>query len=113
MRSRRRSPTSWPTARPPTCRVGISRGWTDVQPRNALRGVTRVLEVVDLRTARLRIEIFDVAAVIYLLRKVVWWVPGFTVDGYRRRLRELHEQIQREGPFVAHSTRHLIEARRR
>ncbi|KNA93444.1 methyltransferase domain-containing protein [Gordonia sp. w5E2] len=70
-------------------------------------------EVVDLRTARLRIEIFDVAAVIYLLRKVVWWVPGFTVDGYRGRLRELHEQIQREGPFVAHSTRHLIEARRR
>ncbi len=50
------------------------------------------LEVVDLRTARLRIEIHDVAAVVYLLRKVIWWVPGFSV--------------------VAHSTRHLIEARR-
>ena len=70
------------------------------------------LEVVDLRTARLRIEIYDVAAVVYLLRKVVWWVPGFTVDAYRDRLRELHELIRARGPFVAHSTRHLIEARK-
>lgn len=70
------------------------------------------LEVVDLRTATLRIEIFDVAAVVYLLRKVIWWVPGFTVEKYRDRLRELHDLIQREGTFVAHSSRHLIEARR-
>lgn len=57
--------------------------------------------------------IHDVSAVVYLLRKVVWWVPGFTVAAFRDRLRELHDLIQREGPFVAHSTRHLIEARRR
>ncbi|GAC80863.1 hypothetical protein GM1_023_00220 [Gordonia malaquae NBRC 108250] len=70
------------------------------------------LEVVDLRTASLRIEINDVAAVVYLLRKVVWWVPGFTVEKYRDRLLDMHQQIERSGPFVAHSTRHLIEARR-
>ncbi|GAA0037364.1 class I SAM-dependent methyltransferase [Brevibacterium casei] len=70
------------------------------------------LKVVDLRTVDLRIEIHDVAAVVYLLRKVVWWVPGFTVEGYRDRLRELHERIASDGPFVAHSTRNLIEARR-
>ncbi|WP_027004863.1 class I SAM-dependent methyltransferase [Conexibacter woesei] len=71
------------------------------------------LEIVDLRTARLRIEIHDVAAVVYLLRKVIWWVPGFTVERHRDRLRALHDRIQADGPFVAHSTRHLIEARRR
>ena len=70
------------------------------------------LEIVNLQTARLRIEIHDVAAVVYLLRKVIWWVPGFTVEKYRDRLRDLHELIESEGPFVAHSTRHLIEARR-
>lgn len=70
------------------------------------------LEVVDVRTARLRIEVFDVAAAVFLLRKVVWWVPGFTVEGYRDRLRDLHELILREGRFVAHSTRHLVEARK-
>ncbi|MGN7977117.1 methyltransferase domain-containing protein [Microbacterium sp. 22195] len=70
------------------------------------------LEIVDLRTARLRIEIRDVGAVVYLLRKLVWWVPGFTVDAYRDRLRDLHEQILRDGVFEDHSSRHLIEARR-
>lgn len=70
------------------------------------------LEVVDLRKARLRIEIHDVAAVVYLLRKLVWWVPDFTVERYREQLEELHEKIEREGPFIAHSSRHLIEARR-
>jgi hypothetical protein len=70
------------------------------------------LQVVDVRTARLRIELFDVGAAVYLLRKVVWWVPDFTVERYRDRLRELHHHIERHGRFIAHSTRHLIEARR-
>ena len=39
-------------------------------------------------------------------------MPGFTVEKYRDRLRDLHELIQAEGPFIAHSTRHLIEARK-
>lgn len=68
------------------------------------------LEIVDLQTARLRIEIYDVAAVVYLLKKVIWWVPGFTVDKYRDRLRDIHNVIQRDRAFIAHSTRHLIEA---
>ncbi|MFE3444139.1 class I SAM-dependent methyltransferase [Nocardia sp. NPDC059180] len=70
------------------------------------------LNVVDLRAERLRMEFFDIGAVIYFLRKVIWMVPGFTVDGYRDRLRELHEKIEDEGPFVAHSSRFLIEARK-
>ncbi|MCO5226144.1 MAG: class I SAM-dependent methyltransferase [Thermomicrobiales bacterium] len=70
------------------------------------------LEIIDLQTARLRIEIYDVAAVVYLLRKLIWWVPGFTVEQHRDRLRDLHDQIQRDGVFIAHSSRHLIEARR-
>jgi SAM-dependent methyltransferase len=67
------------------------------------------LEVVDLRSASLRVEFYDVGAVVWFLRKVIWMVPGFTVDAYRARLRELHERIEADGPFVAHSTRFLIE----
>ena len=69
-------------------------------------------DLVDVRTARTRIEIFDIAAVVYLLRKVIWWVPGFTVDQYRDRLRELDAVIRRDGVFVAHSSRHLLELRK-
>lgn len=71
------------------------------------------LQIVNLQTAKLRIEIHDVAAAVYLLRKVIWWVPGFTVEKYRDRLRDLHDLIGQDGPFIAHSTRHLIEARLR
>lgn len=70
------------------------------------------LEVLDLRTERLRVEFFDIGAVVYFLRKVIWTVPGFTVDGYLERLRELHERLA-DGPFIAYSSRFLIEARKR
>jgi SAM-dependent methyltransferase len=82
-------------------------------PDHARRDATAAgLEVVDLRTARLRIEFHDVGAVVWFLRKVIWMVPGFTVAAYRDRLRALHELIEAEGPFVAHSARYLIEARK-
>ncbi|MER6467471.1 class I SAM-dependent methyltransferase [Streptomyces collinus] len=70
------------------------------------------LRVVDLRAERLRMEFRDIAAVVHFLRKVVWMVPGFTVEAYGPRLRALHERIEREGPFVAHSARHLLDVRK-
>ncbi|MEV5593916.1 class I SAM-dependent methyltransferase [Streptomyces sp. NPDC052496] len=70
------------------------------------------LEIADLRSESLRTEFRDIGAVVYFLRKVIWMVPGFTVDRYRDRLRELDAKIRAEGPFVAHSTRFLIEARK-
>lgn len=71
------------------------------------------LDVVDLRFESLRIEFFDIGAVVYFLRKVIWMVPGFTVAQYRDRLRELYDRIEADGPFVAHSTRFLIDACKR
>jgi SAM-dependent methyltransferase len=70
------------------------------------------LAVVDLRSRALRMVFHDVAAVAVFLRKVIWIVPGFTVARYRDRLAALHRQIQERGPFVAHSQRFLIEARK-
>ncbi len=70
------------------------------------------LEIVELREERSRIEFYDIAAVVYFLRKVVWTVPGFTVAAYRERLRDIHDIIQRNGSFVSHSSRILLEARR-
>ncbi|MEU3777665.1 hypothetical protein AB0F11_31605 [Streptomyces sp. NPDC032472] len=69
------------------------------------------LEVVDLRSERLRTEFHDIGAVICFLRKAIWVVPGHTVKQYRDRLAERHERIERDGPFVAHTARLLIEAR--
>ncbi|GGU82160.1 methyltransferase type 11 [Streptomyces filipinensis] len=70
------------------------------------------LEVAGLRAERLRMEFHDIAAVVHFLRKVVWMVPGFTVEGYERQLRALHERIEKQGPFVAYSSRHLFDVRK-
>jgi SAM-dependent methyltransferase len=84
--------------------------------RSAQRAVDQAknagLHVVDLRQESLRTVFNDVGAVVYFLRKVYWTVPGFTVDEYRDRLSSLHEKIERDGPFVAHAQRFLIEARK-
>ena len=90
------------------------------QPVSGARSASRAraqaeaagLVVTDLRGQALRTVFNDVGAVVYFLRKVLWTVPGFTVAGYRDQLRPLHEQIQSEGPFVAHAQRFLIEARK-
>lgn len=89
------------------------RGHSPREPELARAEAERAgLEIVDSRTAELRMEFFDVGAMVYFLRKVIWFVPDFTVEKYRDRLRTLHERIQADGPFVACSRRFLIEARR-
>lgn len=70
------------------------------------------LVVESVRTARCRMEFHDIGAVVWTLRKCVWWVPDFDVASYDARLRQLDGQLRSGEPFVAHSTRHLIEARR-
>jgi SAM-dependent methyltransferase len=90
------------------------------QPASQARDAKRVaaeaeaagLVVTDLREQTLRVEFNDVGAVVYFLRKVLWTVPGFTVEAYRAPLARMHEQIQARGPFVSHARRFLIEARK-
>ncbi len=87
--------------------------WAELHPDiQSAQAHSAGLQVVDLRMERLRAEFFDIGAVIYFLRKVIWTVPDFTVDRYRERLRDLHERIARDGPFVASACRVLVEARK-
>lgn len=70
------------------------------------------LVVNELRTAQCRMEFHDVGAVVWILRKCVWWIPDFTVENYRSKLAELDRQMRDGDPFIAHSSRHLIGAQR-
>jgi SAM-dependent methyltransferase len=102
--------------------AGTNRELTDFvmgpQPVNRRRGAAQAragaeaagLDVRELRACALRVEFFDVAAVVYFLRKVPWTVPGFTPEAYRDRLRALHEVIERDGMFVSTAQRLLVEA---
>jgi hypothetical protein len=60
----------------------------------------------------LRVEFYDVGAVVHFLRKVPWTVPGFTVDGYADQLARMHRHIRGRGSFVSHAQRFLIGARK-
>ncbi len=86
------------------------------QARSPRRAVAQAeaagLVVTDLREQALRTVFNDVGAVVYFLRKVLWTVPGFSVEAYHGQLRRMHDQIQAGGPFVAHAQRFLIEARK-
>ncbi len=68
------------------------------------------LKIMQCRNERLHLEFFDVGAMVFFLRKVIWTVPGFAVERYRDRLRDLHEQIERDGVFRSTMSRTLLEA---
>ncbi|BCJ62959.1 methyltransferase type 11 [Micromonospora endophytica] len=88
---------------PPPARRHPARAVADAQAAG--------LTVVDLREATLRTVFHDIGAVVWFLRKVVWTVPGFTVQAHLPALARLHDRIRAEGSFVAHARRFLIEAR--
>lgn len=70
------------------------------------------LEVVDCRNERLALQFFDVGAVVYFLRKVIWTVPDFSVNRYQTKLRDMHELIERDGVFRSTMSRTLFELRK-
>jgi SAM-dependent methyltransferase len=102
--------------------AGSNRELTDflmgTQPVSGRRSPERAVEearaaglwVLDLRSASLRVEFFDVGAVVYFLRLVVWTVPDFSLSRYGERLFDLHRLIEREGSFICHARRFLVEA---
>lgn len=103
--------------------AGTNRELTDYflgpQPVNESRSAAAAragaqgagLEIVDLRSCALRVEFFDVGAVVHFLDKVPWTVPGFTPTAFEAPLRKLHDRIEREGSFVSTARRLLVEAR--
>lgn len=92
----------------------------DPQPISERQGLDRAvslaagvgLEVTNAQAESLAVEFFDVGAVVYFLRKVVWTVPDFSTDKYRERLKLMHDHIEKNGSFVSHSQRYLIEAKK-
>lgn len=70
------------------------------------------LVVDDLRTERTKVVFYDIGAVVYFLRVVVWTVPDCTVGRYGSELRRLHDHIEDNGAFETTSSRFLIDARR-
>lgn len=78
--------------------------------RRAAEGAGLVVERLEYE--RPRTVFYDIGAVVYFLRLVVWIVPDFTIDRYRRQLHKLHEHINAHGAFESAASRYLIIARK-
>ncbi|MDF2710364.1 MAG: hypothetical protein K0R62_6016 [Nonomuraea muscovyensis] len=68
------------------------------------------LTVTWSQEAQVRTMFHDVGALVLFLRIVAWQVPDFDVDRYARRLRVLHEQMERGGVLTAHAHRFILLA---
>lgn len=83
------------------------------RPDDARRAVEDAGLVVErLEAERPRTVFHDVGAVVYVLRLVVWIVPGFSVDRHRDPLRRLHDHITEHGAFETTASRFLLIARK-
>ena len=68
------------------------------------------LQVAGGRTAFPERLFHDIAALVYFLRKVPRQVPDFSIDGYDKQLRLLHDRMSEGEPFRDRAVRFLIEA---
>ncbi len=66
-------------------------------------------DVVDGDSAVESMTFADIGAFAWYLSVIPWIVPGFTIEGYRARLLDLHE---RGTPLVIHATRFWLLARK-
>jgi len=87
-----------------------ARGWTLAVATNQLEAAG--LKVVDAREQYLEQRVLDIGALVFHLRAIEWQVPEFTVERFDAELREIDRIIRREGAFLFHAHRFLIEARR-
>ena len=69
-------------------------------------------DVREVREAFPFTRYFDIGAVAYYLRAVSWQIEGFSVEGYRDQLWELHRKIQRAGYVDVRNHRFLLVARK-
>jgi SAM-dependent methyltransferase len=70
-------------------------------------------DVEEQASAPLVQVIRDVGALAWGLKAIAWMVPGFSIDKYRGRLREIQTQIDRDGPITVNQRRFWVRARKR
>ncbi|GLY29324.1 methyltransferase domain-containing protein [Kineosporia sp. NBRC 101731] len=91
----------------------LPRTHTTRDPQTETKDATAAgLNITSVQTARCRLQFHDIGAVVWILRKCVWWVPDFSIDRYTPQLRALDASMRAGQPFVAHSSRTLIQAHR-
>ncbi|MEV4416405.1 class I SAM-dependent methyltransferase [Catellatospora sp. NPDC049609] len=92
---------------------GPPHAYRDWDLDTAVRGVEQAgLIVLDAHEELVPAALHDIGAVVLLLRITPWQIPGFDVDGYGPRLRDLHTRLSAGTPLPVTCHRFLVTARR-
>ncbi len=83
-----------------------------------LAEATRLLEadgfeIIDSQEAHPETHFYDIGAVVFYLRVIVWQMEDFSVEKYDTPLRDIHAMIERDGKLTTTAHRFLIEAVKR
>jgi SAM-dependent methyltransferase len=68
------------------------------------------LTILNAQEAYPRWVFRDISAVVFYLQAISWQIHDFSVDAFRDKLYQLHQQIEQEGGFSVRQHRLLIEA---
>jgi SAM-dependent methyltransferase len=71
------------------------------------------LHVVERASAPLVQVIRDVGALAWGLKAIPWMVPEFSIDRYRKHLREIQARIDTDGPITVRQRRFWVRAQKR
>ncbi len=70
-------------------------------------------KIIRSEDAKMNSWFKDVGAIVCFLLSAPWQIPGFDIDKYLPRLKELHERIEKEGSLRATATRFYVNAIKR
>ncbi|MEQ8672230.1 MAG: class I SAM-dependent methyltransferase [Aggregatilineales bacterium] len=70
-------------------------------------------EIVDEQEAYPETIFYDIGAVVFYLRVIVWQIDDFSVEKYETQLRDIHAMIERDGKLTTTAHRFLIDAVKR
>jgi SAM-dependent methyltransferase len=82
--------------------------WTLAYELDRLKEVGFAVE--EAREAFPSLAFYDIGALVFYLKIVIWQVEDFTVERYQDKLYQIHESIKRDGAFVVSEHRTLIRA---
>ncbi len=69
-------------------------------------------QIVRQEQAFPKLRFFDIGAVVFFLKIIVWQFPDFSVEKYHAQLVDIHNRIERDGYLEVGQERFLVEALR-
>ncbi len=91
---------------------GFVAPYSDITLMNALEDLNKMnFEVILHNEFYPKVKFFDVGAIVFFAKVIVWEFPGFSVDTCKEQLSEIYNQISNDGYYESAEHRFIIVAK--